>query len=714
MTHHADRSIEDFHTGRSSDGDDVLNIISGVQSELDRLKVAQRRQAEEQAALTSLRRELEARSESLDQRQTELESAREALSAQSESLDSRQAEIDRVSQELATATAAAQEHTRTIAERRTSLDEEVKSLEERRAELDHHREELDAAHRDLVNREEALGEGRQSLESAREELDAAGARLAEESASLTQQQARLREKQRAFEQVVAAREQEIDARERELAAERIGVDQASRDARRMKQELHEQLEQLHTDQEELEREQSRLEQHRAALLEMQSRIEHASAESEEVSKSFKDYENRIKTLSRELAEAKEQSSGAQASVSEQFDKLHEEVRAARAALESAQAAIDESARERNSFEQALAKASDRVKDLEAQLESAATAEPARNEQALEALQSQLEQRRQAIELLAKKLRAAEVEIESLTVHLERERTEPASALPGGVDLALRRDRLHRIRSVQRARMSKLAQVKEALAAKSQEADRVLKARHAISATQAELELRERQLAARSGKNRGVASVFLAVLATLGLGAMSWAVVDRIVPATYSVRAAIAADTTTGSLDATQSDAWRNYCEQLVSDPRLAEVAAERMRRRGILEFGSAGSLSTLLQNDLDLASPAPNQLTLTLKGVGADRTELVLDTFVAALVSVANDARQRRMDSASTIVVTPPHADDAPIEDPRIAYAGIAWGASAGLVYLLALIVWVRLKISKRKFDEENEEMLAVGGRPFS
>jgi len=144
-----------------------------------------------------------------------------------------------------------------------------------------------------------------------------------------------------------------------------------------------------------------------------------------------------------------------------------------------------------------------------------------------------------------------------------------------------------------------------------------------------------------------------------------------------------------------------------------EIATDRMSRRGILEFANAATLSDTMRKDLDLASPAPGQLTLSLTGLGADRTERVLDTFIASLVSAANDAQGRRLDDTSTIVVRESTVDRHPISDPRLMDAAIVWGASVAVVLLLALGLWAKLSVALRKFDQENQDMLAAGGRPI-
>jgi hypothetical protein len=271
-----------------------------------------------------------------------------------------------------------------------------------------------------------------------------------------------------------------------------------------------------------------------------------------------------------------------------------------------------------------------------------------------------------------------------------------------------------MRRALRQRAGKLSQAKEAIDAKQKEVERILQQRQTIVAARTELQDREKKLASKAGKSRGLAALFLGVIAVLGLGVMSWAVVDRIFPATYAASATLAADDSAGALNAEQQEAWMAYVEQLANDPRLMEVASNRMRRRGMIDLGSAGALSARLAQDLDLSSSSPGQLTLTLKGEGADRTQRLLDTFVASMVSVANDARDRRMDGASTIVAVGATVDGEPIQDPRLIYAGIGWGASTGILFFLSIALLVRLTIAKRKFEQENAQMLAVGGPNYA
>ena len=676
MSNPADPSFQDQAPARFSAGEDVLSIISGVQSELDRLKTAQRRQAEEEAALEALRHDLDAQRQAVETHAAELETLHAEQDARAGALD---AERER-----------AAEKARSLEAQAARLAEEAQAIESARRELDTRAAEQDAEHRRLDEesadqaraldeRESALREGETCLADNQEELDAAAARLAEESASLHQQQARFREKQNALEESIAAREKDLDDHEQALAAEKIGVEQASRHAQTLRGELQRERDQLRADQDEVEAEQQRLEQQRAHVVELQSRLERANAEHE-------DQSGRIAELESERA------------------RLTDALASTQAVATGADGELESLRHERDALRADLARATAREAELRASAESTgATAEDA------DATHAELDKRAHAIEALAGKLRDAQAEIAALR---ENATTPAARGARAGVDGAVRRERLRRIRRAIHARTRALVKAKETLETRQNDAERVLGQRRALAAVRAQLLERERAIESRAGRNHGFAALFLGVLATLGLGVMSWAVVSRVFPATYLVTATLAADDTSGALSAESRTAWNDSIKNLVKDPRFFEVAADRMRRRGILEFSSAGVLSAHCATNLDLAETAPGQVVLSLTGVGAERTTRILDTFIATAISVANEARTRRSGGAVTTLEQPPDADAEPIQDHRLTYAGVGWGASTGALALLLLLVWLRLSIARKRFDHENAEMLAAGGRP--
>ena len=164
-------------------------------------------------------------------------------------------------------------------------------------------------------------------------------------------------------------------------------------------------------------------------------------------------------------------------------------------------------------------------------------------------------------------------------------------------------------------------------------------------------------------------------------------------------AAASGDTTISEADMAN---WETYITQLAVDPRFIEVAADRMQRRGIAEFGIAGKLSDEMGQSLDIISAMPGTVVMEYRGLGAQRTERVLDTFAVALSSAANNARARRADSSLTIIESPAAAGDEPLDNRRIEMAGMILGGTMLLTILFGAIVWKRLSMAKAKFEDDS------------
>jgi hypothetical protein len=142
---------------------------------------------------------------------------------------------------------------------------------------------------------------------------------------------------------------------------------------------------------------------------------------------------------------------------------------------------------------------------------------------------------------------------------------------------------------------------------------------------------------------------------------------------------------------------------------MVEAAADRFLRRGLASMAVPAELADRLKRDLTTSSKREGSLTVELRGKGAERTERDLDTFVTALVSVANAARSARADGLATLIAQSAHAGHDPVEDPRPTYAlGLAGG---GLLAcgLLGFMVWSRLSRAKHRYEEEQKIGEVIG-----
>jgi len=144
----------------------------------------------------------------------------------------------------------------------------------------------------------------------------------------------------------------------------------------------------------------------------------------------------------------------------------------------------------------------------------------------------------------------------------------------------------------------------------------------------------------------------------------------------------------------------NRQKQLIIDPGLMEVAADRMERNGIESLATPGALAARIRADLDQQSPAPGQIVLQLRGVGKDKTVRTLDTFVNSVVSQSNAGKERRVDGLATKVIEVATSAGA-LSDLRPIYALGIFGVGFVLAAVGGVAVWRRLSASKVQFEEE-------------
>lgn len=632
--------------------DGVLGLIGAVEQRLAELKEAREAERRDLDALAEQRADLERRELTLNEQS-------EALEQRAAELDQRQSQADQARREIEEARQQIESSQRDLEQQRERIQRERQELDEARGERER---EIERRENALTQREQEATQRESTLDDRQRELNAEAARLAEQAEALKDHERALEQERSAFVDRASTRQAELDSRERAVQKQQSELERDREQVESLRRQTQEQAEQIRQQRESLEQEQQRLEQQRAEI--------------EQAAHEVGQRDQRVQELEAELA-----------STNETLQSLREQ-------MDQAQRARSEAEQRAESLEQRLS---------EAQEKSSA------GEQELSNLRAAVEKRDRAVEALKERVDQTEAERARLAEELESA-SQQSAAFPSGVDPHLRLQRLRRYREQLQQRWRKVAKARDALAEKQKECDRVLEQRFSLSQQKQELERREQAVAATDSRRRGLVALFLFVLASLGLGAVSWVVAGRMAPATYLVSATLRADAGQRSLDQEQQRAWSEYCRNLATDPRLMEVAAERMRRRGLLKLGLPADLADRVEADLDIAQPSPGELDFTLRGRGAERTELVLKTYLAAMVSMMNDSQQRRLDQASTVVASAPEPGAEPIEDQRLAYAAAGWAGSTALLLALSGLVWTRAARAREQLDEESRRIAAEPG----
>jgi len=273
---------------------------------------------------------------------------------------------------------------------------------------------------------------------------------------------------------------------------------------------------------------------------------------------------------------------------------------------------------------------------------------------------------------------------------------------GGVPayLTTRRDRLARMRRALRERAVRLERTEAVLEERAREADQVLANRREISKQAAVLKKREERVRALLSRNKAFAILFY-IVASLGIIAvLSWAVADQVAPARYAVSAELRADGRGRILSEDELAEWQRYHDAVLTDPSLMEIASERLGKRGIEELSKPGDLAMRIKADLSTESPEDGRLILELRGDGAGVTQRTLDTFVVAVVSLANGTKDQRVGGAGTKVAVDAAIGQDTLADERPIYAAGIGGGGALVFGLGGLVLYRRLRAQHAAYEQ--------------
>ncbi len=330
-----------------------------------------------------------------------------------------------------------------------------------------------------------------------------------------------------------------------------------------------------------------------------------------------------------------------------------------------------------------------------------------------ALRDEIAKRDQAVSLLQTRLDEARSQAAALEGELRKLRESPAPAVAMGADRSApefekRRERLRRQRSLLQERSAKLKQASALLARRSGEGEKSSAEKEALEQQRAMLEHQRKKLeqdktaleqqrqslgeiaqrvqalhqtrsvrAARPStvwRNLG-AGALTSAFALAVAGATAWPLAGLIVQPTCLAETRLAMEAVPGEAPSEErTESWESYLRAMTTDPMLLEQAADRLKRRGFTEVGDPADLARRIEGDMTCQTGKPGELSLTLRGEGEMRTQRILETITGVLVARANDARDRRLDKALTVVKSPARADGTPIDDARLPVFGVLAG----------------------------------------
>lgn len=727
------------HSAPSDAG--VFAVIADLESRLASLKQMHEQGSRRQFELDGREAELAARDHELRQqiaglasRQSEIESLAANLAERQQqfersvaTLDARQAELDRLAQQAAQArheadrrSEAADTAERQMAEHARILDERRAAMEALAAEAQHAREEVNARASELAERESELqakldaaqklfAEAQHERESAQAELASLEDSLAQREQAMAQTMERL-EKERA--ELAEGQENLAEAQQRlaeESARCRREMAEREEEARERDASLRELEERLNERMAELKIEAEQVHRERVMVTEQARTLAEQSSASDEHASAI--HSGRAEQVQIQLGEANARAAGLQAELAQVRADLAgalDELAQAQAAAGQAAGVVDPEELERR--DRTIQQLNDEIEQLRGvtgslqsrleESENAAASMHGADEQ-------EISRRELAITKLKEHLEESRGEIESLRQRAEQaeRKAREARQASGAADpdlvefITARRGRLARYKSLLQGQARKIIQAQAALQKRHSECEQVLAQRQKLQAAYDEVQKREKRAAGTSARTGAMALVCYSTV-TLGvLAALSWTVAEKLWPSTYAAQATIEADSRGRATNENELRSWQTYHEDLVKNPQLMEVAAERMARRGLAKLGTPAELRAKLDADMFVQSAGAGKLTLELREVGQDRAKLVLDTYITALKSVADAARESRAEDLGTAISAPASVLAAPVVDKRLEHAGMLLAGGSLAAFLGGLLVWSRMSAAKQKFE---------------
>ncbi len=699
--------------------------------------------------LAEMRQDFESREMNLIQRASGLEQRESKIATQAELLEQQEGDLDTKDKTLETRILELDSQLAGLSLRKAELNEIEKQVKEKLAIEDKAAADLEVASAELVNAKSQLDNMGSQITTANDELEET--RSAHKLAVVELSESKEAHKLAAGElksTVSKLRGREIELSERshtleELAEKAGGLEhdlstsreeyglQLTETAEQLAREknvalgLRAQLEKLETDHEQAATDSSgQVEKIEFKLKQATAELESMREAAHELGEQGQQSEGRVSELASELESSRLQVNELTAQVNEIACCADEELTAERKRVGDLESAITE-------LTEQVKEASLHQASLKEQLDSKPEADP----EELAAIQTQLNAAHEETlsagvrleeteslltklngdiasrdELLAEgeskiqELAAQSTELFETIEKLGNELEEAQSSPKVEVDEwnKDRRVRLKKMRQILTGDAEKIRLATEALRSRYDQCEQVLTKRAELADAYEAIASAQRKYQGREVRSGVLLGLFGIAAISVMLGVTSWFVSDRIAPGVYAAKVTMAAASGDVQLSEADMAQWEVYITQLASDPRFLEVAADRMKRRGISEFAVPGDLSAEMNNSLDVVSAMPGTMVMEYRGEGAARTQRVLDTFSVALASAANNARARRADSSLTIVESAAAADADPLDTRRLKMAGMIFGGTMLLTMIVGGVLWKRLSAAKAKFEDDS------------
>ena len=736
---------------------EVLDLIAGVENQLEQMRSAQTACADEIDSIETRRQEIADREQELvdlgrqfDERRDSLDDRAREMDDRESRLGDRKTELDAIAGDLESREQGHEQRRAEFERMQESFDADRARFESERAALLHDREQFEQE-REVLSAERVAAEAEVTALKARtEEIETTFHALNQERDALTTRVAELTESRQELESRANTAEgrastletemidlsskledaaSAIERRDEEIAGHRASIDKARSETEELENRHADLTTRLSDRDAELEDLQASLKLATERLQSLADAVSEQAPRLEEGATAIalcRQQEQRMKTLNEELASAREEirNLGNSNDPDGVLDSTREELSRLRAEIEE-MIPLDEHSRVVNSLESRLADASEGSSDVEA---------------GDEALRRELEQARREFEDLSAHAEGCEESLRDAANRIselqnENTRLEQTSCIPGNdasddadrlrqqahrladfaVHLQRRRSRLQAVRSVIGRKTRGSSDAPEATPT-SIEGDRRNKAAEEdLLRRRHELVDLESRMIRRWASEGSVGTVLRIVVLVMVVAAASWFSVRWFAPGSVSASALVKAQPVAGSgMDDERGMAWNSWHEAILDDKLFAKAVAARLAAAPGGYEGGTDAVASFIADDLDVTAIQPGMLSFQLKGSDQSAVLNELEAVVSTLASESQRQMARRGDGARVDVQTRDgriaSLDPVPVTSSQIQYAGMAFGGSLGLIVLLGAVVYNRLSRSRRLFDEnlgiEEAEMI--------
>ena len=660
-------------------GDEVFEILRGVQTQIERLRGLHRTHEHKLTAFTRRSEEIEASEQEVSQRQLALQQQQAAL-AEHEGQLAESRELVEASQAL-------------LDEQRSELEQQQAQFSEQQAREAEERAEADRRKQDLAQREIALQQ--QKAELSPERFDALSDRCQSLRDQLTDAESRITEMSSEFD---------------DRAAQIVAKDQQRSEMEERIQSLEQEVAQLpNPDQEAIERAGQlgreaalKVEDLTEQVRKLEAALREQSASRDQYREKFEAAQERIRSLADALSEQESQIGEAA------------EARAAVQQQQIAELASQLAQHKVASDPEQLRQKDQRIEDLVEALHQARGQSPGEQSQA--DFEARIHELTTANNQLKIEVERATIEAREALRQLEQQGHGRSPVDSGDLNnaqrptanaqhLQRRRVRLARLRRALRSRTRPQPDAPN----ESTRTEQIVEMRDALAAS-------ERELIRKWARPTALVTLGWFALLAITIAGVSWFGADHFVPATVSASVTFQAKSRSGQpLSSAEAESWKVWHTKLLADTGFTNTLSKRLADRRLDRFVDPEVLRQRLQADLTIDAMQDGLMTVSLAGTDRPQITALLDTLATTLVSESSRRMSKQGGPHAVVTggsskggrVTYATINPVPIHDVRLKYAGYIFGGLFPVCLFLIGVIYRRLARTKGAFDMQ-DGMFAV------